>query len=103
MNESAQLLVDNPFDIFLSLPTISWCWSLQFNVIPIYLTLHPRKRLSDINRVSLCSVLIIFIFYGCQGIAFYLVWGDTVNSDFIKNLDYSDENYRFYFAEWLST
>merc|ERR1712154_11255 len=98
-----QILVTDPYDIFLGLPTLSWCWSLQFNAIPIYLTLSEDTRLSQINRVSLWSVLILFIFYGMQGIAVYIVWGNQINSDFITNLDHLNANYIFYFNEWLST
>ncbi|ETO10574.1 hypothetical protein RFI_26803, partial [Reticulomyxa filosa] len=34
---------------FLGLPNMTWSWSSQFNAIPIYYTLHPQKRYSQIT------------------------------------------------------
>ena len=48
---SVQFVVTDPLDIFYGLPTIAWCWSLQFNAIPIYLTLSPQRRVSQIPSV----------------------------------------------------
>eukprot|EP01084_Bolivina_argentea_P122534 217123_1 len=103
IHSNIDIFVTNPVDIFLGLPTISWCWGLQFNAIPIYLTLHPNSRVKSIPRISLLSVFIIFIFYASQGIAVYLVWGDSINTDFMTNLDSNNENYEFYYNKWLST
>eukprot|EP01084_Bolivina_argentea_P308663 533792_1 len=103
INDNVEIFVTDPYNIFLGLPCISWCWSLQFNAIPIYLTLHPDTRLNKINKVSLWSVFILFILYGTQGVAFYIVWADSINKDFITNLDNKNSNYIFYFDSWLST
>ena len=105
IDASAQLVVTDAYAVFSGLPTISWCWSLQFNALPIYRTLPdgPQSRLSQIHRVSLCSVAILFCFYGVQGIAVYAVWGARINADFITNLDAHDANYTFFLSAWLST
>eukprot|EP01084_Bolivina_argentea_P050797 93413_1 len=101
--DNFQIFVTSAYDIFLGIPTVAWCWGLQFNAVPIYLTLHPHTRFSDIRDVSLWSCFIIFLFYACQGIPVYIAWANSVNTDFITNLDSDNANYRFYFQTWLST
>ena len=103
INDSVEMLESDPRNIFYGLPTISWCWSLQFNVIAIYLTLSPRDRMHRIQSVSAWTVGILFIFYCSLGIAAYLVWGSGIDSDFIDNLSPSDSNYMFYLGHWVST
>ena len=65
--------------------------------------MHPNSRVTTIPGVSLLSVFIIFLFYVSQGIAVYLVWADSINSDFVTNLDPKNKHYEFYFPNWLAT
>jgi len=103
VSDSVQILVTDPRAIFYGLPTIAWCWSLQFNVIPIYLTLSRQHRVRQMPTVSRWTVGSLFVFYGALGIAAYVVWGGGVDSDFIDNLSVGDPNFVFYLKHWLST
>ena len=61
------------------------------------------KRQNIISSISKWSCLIIYLMYAIQGCAVYIVWGNLINSDFITNLDSKNNNYIFYFDDWLST
>ena len=72
--------------IFQGLPIICWCWCLQFNVLPIYLSIHPHSRPNKINSISIYTCIILFIIYSVQGFFVYCVYGSNVDEDFTDNI-----------------
>eukprot|EP01083_Nonionella_stella_P205074 747144_1 len=88
---------------FRGLPAITWCWTVQFNVLPIYGTLTGRYKAQTMAHVSYWSWVSLFIYYMAFGFAVLIIWGTRINADFMTNLDYNDQNYVFYYGMELST
>jgi len=88
---------------FRGLPAITWCWTIQFNVLPVYNSIADNGQQRVMSHVSYYSVVSLFVYYCLFGFASLIIWGSQVNDDFISNLDYKDKNYVFYFGMELST
>jgi len=101
-SDSMEFMVRNPHDVIHGLSLLSGAYCLQFNAIPIYLSLDRQRRSKQIQFVSSCAIYVMFVVYLMFGVSGYIVWGQHVNSDFITNLDPSNPHYEFYFARWVA-
>ena len=72
--------------IFQGIPSVCWSWSLQFNVLPIYLSIHPHSRPSKINSISIYTCVILCVLYSLQGFFIYCAYGANVDQDFTDNI-----------------
>ena len=92
---------------FRGLPAITWCWTIQFNVLPVYSSLNEINerdaRIMTMSHVSYWSNVSLFCYYTIFGFAALIIWGNRINPDFMTNLDYNDTNYVFYYGMELST
>mmetsp|Transcript_69880 Transcript_69880/g.62668 ORF Transcript_69880/g.62668 Transcript_69880/m.62668 type:complete len:515 (+) Transcript_69880:71-1615(+) len=103
ISTSIQYFNTNFNAIFRGLPPITWCWTIQFNVLPVYMTLNESNRNKQMQSVSWWTVSLLFIYYVLFGISTMITWGNRINDDFITNLDYNNKNYVFYLSIELST
>ena len=92
---------------FRGLPAITWCWTIQFNVLPVYNSLSKVNgrdaRTMTMSHVSYWSNISLFCYYIIFGFAALIIWGNRINPDFMTNLDYNNTNYVFYYGMELST
>eukprot|EP01083_Nonionella_stella_P012190 34585_1 len=90
-------------EIFIGIANMSWCWCCQYNVLPVYATLisghNKGKQMTTVTWTAGCVILFC---YFLSGLSVYFVWGNTINKDFITNLDANDANYVFYLPQWLA-
>eukprot|EP01083_Nonionella_stella_P300549 1026716_1 len=102
ISPSFEIITFNARDIFIGLPTLSWIWCCQYNVLPLYSSLNRLTRTKQIHSVSLITCVVLFCCYYINGLSAYFVWGQDINQDFITNLDFNNRNYVFYFPKWMS-
>merc|ERR1719195_119285 len=91
------------YNFFYGLAAMSWAWCVQYNTLPIYMTLHREVRQDSMPFVSLFTISGTWGYFILQALAVYLVWGTQLDSDFVENLVQNDITIYFYFATGLAT
>merc|ERR550525_158034 len=74
------------YAMFYGLASIAWSWCVQYNTLPIYMTLHREVRQDSMPFVSLFTISGTWGYFILQALAVYLVWGTQLDSDFVENL-----------------
>eukprot|EP01084_Bolivina_argentea_P309960 536205_1 len=103
ISTSIQWFPTNYNSLFSGLPPITWSWAVQFNIMPVYMSLNSLTRSKQLKKVSYWVISLLFIYYIIFGISTMIIWGDNINDDFITNLDYNNSNYVFYYGFELAT
>ena len=91
------------YNFFYGLAAMSWAWCVQYNTLPIYMTMHREVREEQMVTVSLGTSIGSYALFLIQGFAVYFVWGSQVETDFIDNLVEPGANYYFYYHMWVAT